>query len=813
MNSLKYNSLILLILFILILSYNAAGQPVGRSEQNFNFDWKFYKGDVQDGQKSDLDDSQWRLLDLPHDWSIEGPFSKSNFSCTAYLPGGIGWYRKTFVIPDNEAGRKVFLYFEGVYNNSEVWINGNYLGMRPNGYISFQYDLTPFIKFGEKNLLAVKVDHSLYGDSRWYTGSGIYRNVKLITVEPVHINKWGIYCKTPEVTSSKAVLSADISVINETNHNVNVKVISTLMYGNETIAKTTKKITLGSKEENLVNQVFNVLNPRLWDVEDPNLYSLVTEVRGRELLDNIVTMVGFRNLEFDPDEGFFLNGKNMKLKGICMHHDAGTLGSAVPEEEIARRLDILKEMGCNAIRTSHNPFSPEFLDLCDSKGFLVIGEAFDEWELPKKKWLAGWNAGTPGKEGYAVNFKEWSKQDLRDFILRDRNHPSIIMWSIGNEVDYPNDPYSHPVLNTEANPQTWAKFSETLPHANRLGEVARELAAVIKDLDKTRPVTAGLASALMSNETGYAEALDVAGYNYQESRYATDHIKYPKRPLYGSENGMTLDMWNYVADNDYVMGQFLWTGFEYLGEAGRFPERSNTAGVIDLAGNRKPEFFFRQSLWSDGPMVFLGTSDRTAKSGPDNLWSHKIVEPLWNWKDGKMISVSAFSNCEEVELFLNNRSVGNKKMADCQNRTMSWDVPFEKGTLRAVAKNKGKPVAEYELKTTGTPVKIVASCNEKSMKADKSDLAHIFVTLCDEAGNTVYSAENEITCEILGPVRLIGMDDSNPSNTENYKDNKQHAYHGELLIYLQALDKTGTVRIKLTSPGLEEASIDFAAIN
>jgi hypothetical protein len=809
MDTIKYNNRTLLILFMFLVSFSISGQPAGRSVRNFNSGWKFFRGDVPEGQKTNLDDSQWRLIDLPHDWSIEGPFSKNNYSCTAYLPGGIGWYRKTFAVPETELGRKVFIYFEGIYNNSEVWINGNYLGKRPNGYISFQYDMTPFINFGGENLIAVKVDHSLYGDSRWYTGSGIYRNVNLITEEPVHIKPWGIYCKTPEVTSSKAVLSADISVINETNHNVNVKVISTLKFGNETVAKATGKITLGSREENTINQVFDVLNPRLWSVDDPSLYSLVTELRGRELLDNSVTMVGFRDLKFDPDKGFFLNGKNLKLKGICMHHDAGTLGSAVPEKEIARRLDILKEMGCNAIRTSHNPFSPEFLDLCDSKGFLVIGEAFDEWELPKKKWLAGWNAGTPGKEGYSVNFREWAKRDLRDFILRDRNHPSIIMWSIGNEVDYPNDPYTHPILNTEANPQTWAKFSETLPHADRLGEIAVELTAVIKNLDKSRPVTAGLASALMSNETGYSDALDVAGYNYQESRYQADHNKYPKRPLYGSENGMTLEMWNYVADNDYVMGQFLWTGFEYLGEAGRFPTRSNTAGVIDLAGNKKPEFFFRQSIWSDKPMVFIGTADKNARSGPDNLWSHKRVEPLWNWDEGKMISVNAFSNCEEAELFLNDRSLGNKKMAEFKNRTISWDVLFEKGTLKAVAKKNGQSVAEYELKTTGAPVKIVASCSEKSMKADKNDLAHVFVTLCDEDGNTVYTAENEINCEIEGPVRLLGMEDSNPSNTENYKDNKQHAYHGELLIYLQSLDKTGIARIKLTSGNLGVATVEI----
>ncbi|MDP4223758.1 MAG: glycoside hydrolase family 2 TIM barrel-domain containing protein [Bacteroidota bacterium] len=804
------SSLSMLIIFL--LGSNIFGQPAGRHTENFNFGWKFWKGDVKDGQDPSLDDSGWRILDLPHDWSIEGPFSKTNYSCTAYLPGGTGWYRKTFSIPGNESGRKIFLAFDGAYNNSEAWVNGRYLGKRPDGYISFQYDISGFVNFGKDNIVAVKLDHSLFGDSRWYTGSGIYRNVYLISEEPVHIKQWGIYCKSSEITSSGAKLSADISVVNETDRAVKISVVSTLNFGSEKVKIVTSKISLDKKEEKTINQVFDVVNPKLWDTDNPELYSLVTEVRGRELLDNVVTNVGFRDLKFDPEKGFFLNGKSLKLKGICMHHDAGTLGSAVPKEEIARRLDLLKEMGCNAIRTSHNPFSPEFLDLCDSKGFLVIGEAFDEWELPKNKWLAGWNAGTPGKEGYSVNFREWAKKDLRDFILRDRNHPSVIMWSIGNEVDYPNDPYTHEILNTEENPQTFAKFNKSLPHANRLGEIARELVAVIRDLDKTRPITAGLASALMSNVTGYADALDVAGYNYQESRYEKDHKKYPNRPLYGSENGMTLEMWNYVADNDYVMGQFLWTGFDYMGEAGRYPSRSNTAGVLDLAGNKKPEFYFRQSLWSDKPMVFIGTTDRSVKSGPDNLWSHKRVEPLWNWNEDKTISVNAFTNCEEVELFLNNRSLGSKKMADFANRTISWDVPFEKGTLKAVASNSGKPAAEYELITTGAPVKIITSCAEDHLKANRQDISHIYVTLCDESGNTVYSADNQVTCDIEGPVRLLGMEDSNPSNTEDYKDNKQHAFHGKLLIYVQAMEDAGPVKISLTSPGLAGCSVELNVV-
>ena len=802
---------IVMVLFIL-LAVSSAGQTSGRLVQNFNSDWKFYKGDIPGGHVLSLDDSDWRVLDLPHDWSIEGPFSKENSSCTGYLPGGTGWYRKEFVVPEYERDRKVFICFGGVYNNSEVWINGAHLGKRPNGYISFSYDLTPFLNFGKENLIAVKVDHSLDADSRWYTGSGIYRDVNLLTTEPVHLKEWGIYCKTSEVSSSEALLSAEISAVNETGNKVNIKITGTLLYGTEVIGKVTSKVTINSSSSETVNQVFRIKNPRLWDVEDPALYSLVTEIRGRELLDNVTTNVGFRDIKFDADKGFFLNGKNLKLKGICMHHDAGCLGSAVPKQEVARRLDILKEMGCNAIRTSHNPFSADFLDLCDEKGFLVIDEAFDEWELPKKKWLAGWNVGNPGKEGYAVNFSEWARIDLRDLILRDRNHPSVIMWSIGNEVDYPNDPYTHQILNTEANPQTWAKYSENLPHADRLGEVARELVAVIKGLDTTRPVTAGLASALMSNETGYADALDVAGYNYQEFRYAPDHKKYPLRPLYGSENGMTLEMWNYVADNDYVMGQFLWTGFEYLGEAGRFPSRSSTSGIIDLAGNKKPEFFFRQSLWSDTPMVFIGTTDRLGNQGPENLWSHKRVEPLWNWTDGKTISVNVFSNCEEVELFLNNRSLGIKKMAGFTNRVISWEVTFEKGTLRAEGRKGGKEVALYELKTTGDPVKInVATPLNPSgtLKPDHQDLGYIFVTLCDIAGNTVYSADNEITCKVEGPVRLLGMEDSNPSNIEDYKDNRQHAYHGKLLIYLQSLDKSGKASVTLSSPGLEGSVVEF----
>ena len=788
------------------------GQPSGREVQNFNFDWKFYKGDIANGQAPDLNDSGWRTLDLPHDWSIEGIFNKAFASSTGFLPAGTGWYRKSFQIPADEKNRKVFISFDGIYNNSEVWINGTFLGKRPNGYISFQYDLTPYIRYGKENLIAVKVDHSKYGDSRWYTGSGIYRDVKLIFTSPLHIKQWGVLAGAKDVSAEKATLNIEVSLINESGKISNVTVSNYLLCAGDTLKKATQKISMKSTSSEIVSQKMDIYGPKLWDVDNPNLYSLITMVKGDDILDSQSTPVGFRNIRFDADKGFFLNGRNLKLKGICMHHDAGTLGSAVPRKVIERRLDLLKEAGCNAIRTSHNPFSSDFLELCDEKGFLVIGEAFDEWELPKKKWIEGWNVGIPGKDGYSAYFKDWAITDLKDMIMRDRNHPSIIMWSIGNEIDYPNDPYTHPVLNTESNPQSWAKYDNKLPNADRLGEIAKELVGVVKQFDTTRPVTACLASVLMSNASGYAEALDVTGYNYQEYRYAADHQKYPKRIIYGSENGMTLEAWEAVAGNDYVIGQFLWTGFDYLGEAAQFPSRHSTSGIIDLAGNKKPEFYFRQSLWSNKPMVFIGTTDHLTENGDADLWAHKIVDPVWNWKPGQKIIVNVFTNCEETELFLNDRSLGIKKMADFKNRTSTWEVPFEAGKLRAVARISGKDMATYELNTTDVPVGIIANSDVTHLKCNRQDLANVFVTLCDKAGNAVYTAENEITCEVTGPVRILGMEDSNPKNIEYYKDNKQHAFHGKLLIYLQSLDKPGKAEIKLSSPGLKGSILEIDVI-
>ncbi len=802
MKTLTVAKLLIPVLAVFLCQAELDGQKVKREEFNFNSDWKFFKGDQPGAQAAGFDDSGWRRLDLPHDWSIEGPFSQQWASGTGYLPGGIGWYRKSFDVPRRWKKGKVYILFEGVYNNSEVWINGNYLGKRPNGYVSFYYDLTPFLLYGKKNTVAVKVDHSKFADSRWYTGSGIYRNIRLVFTPRIHIPVWGVYCYTTKVNRDSAIMNIQVNIINPERKSVVAGVENILYYSGKEVARVSSGVKLPGNGETRAEQTLAIPDPKLWSVDDPKLYRLVTVVKGKGFQDETSMNTGLRYFRFDPDRGFSLNGEPMKLKGVCLHHDAGALGAAVPRSEIERRLGLLKEMGCNAIRTSHNPYSPDFLDLCDSLGFLVINEAFDEWELPKKKWIEGWNRGTPGKDGYAEYFKEWAHRDLADFVLRDRNHPCVIMWSIGNEIDYPNDPYTHPVLNTEANPQTWAKYDEKLPHAGRLGEIAKELVATVKKYDTTRPVTAGLASALMSNETGYAAALDVVGYNYQEFRYEKDHQAYPERPLYGSENGMSLEAWKAVEENDYVAGQFLWTGIEYLGEAGQYPSRHSTSGLIDLAGNKKPEYYFRQSLWSSKPMIYIGTTASVSVREPASLWAHKRVEPVWNYEQGRTISVNAFTNCSEAELFLNGKSLGTKMLADFQNRTITWEVPFEPGELKAVGRINGKDVATYSLKTSGEPYAINAMCDAMVIKANRTDLSRIYVTVVDRDGNVVYNADNEIVCEITGPLRLLGMEDANPRNTEDYKDNRQKAYRGRVLIYLQPEGKPGSANVRISSGGL-----------
>jgi len=448
--------LLISIVFIFSLAIDNSAQ-FARQTTLFTEGWKFYKGDVADGEKEVLNDASWRTVELPHDWSVEGPFSKEWASGTGYLPGGIGWYRKSFNVDNTKQGKKVFIYFDGVYKNSEVWLNGHSLGKRPNGYIPFQYELTPYLKIG-KNTIAVKVDHSRFADSRWYPGSGIYRNVYLIAKSPIHIALWGTRFVTSAISKQNADADLTVSINNTLPATAAIVVEARISNGASQVASVNKKVSLGGKATQDVKLSFNVGNPALWSVDHPNLYTLTTVVyQNGKKIDEYSERVGLRSLKFDANTGFSLNEENIKLKGVCIHHDAGALGAAVPREVWERRLLKLKEVGCNAIRMSHYPHQDYLYELCDELGFLVQDEAFDEWEAGKNKWIEGWNVGKPGKDGYNEYFKEWAERDLSDMIYRNRNHPSIIMWSIGNEIDYPNDPYTHEILNTGRNPQIYGK--------------------------------------------------------------------------------------------------------------------------------------------------------------------------------------------------------------------------------------------------------------------------------------------------------------------------------------------------------------------
>jgi hypothetical protein len=772
-----------------------------------NDNWKFRKGDTKEAALPAYDDSRWRTLDLPHDWSVEGPYSPTFASATGYLPGGIAWYRKTLEIPADKQGMLVYLFFEGVYRNAEVFINGKSVGMRPNGYISFYYDITPLVKTGEKNSIAVRVDHSKSADSRWYTGSGIYRDVYLIFANPVHISPWGIYFYSLETNENLHMASIQTSLENTGTEAATLTIVQELTdMQNRMVAQSSQKVTVGAQGKETLIREMKVKNPLLWSLEDPYLYHLKTKIlKGKELLDQSELSVGFRILRFDANQGFFLNGKSLKVKGVCLHHDAGSLGSAVPREVWEYRLKNLKSLGCNAIRTSHNPQAPVLYDLCDKLGILVLNEAFDEWEFPKKKWLEGWNVGTPGFEGASEFFSGWGETDLRDMILRDRNHPSVFMWSIGNEVDYPNDPYSHPILNKEGiQQQHTAGYLPDHPHADRLGAIAKRLAAVVRQVDPSRPVTAGLAGPIMSNETDYPGALDVVGYNYTENRYAMDHAKYPERVLFGSENGHSMEAWKAVTDNDYIFGQFLWTGIDYLGESHAWPSRGFTSGLLDLNGNKKPRAWFRESLWSEQPMIYAGT---LRKGGRERI-SPTDAPPLWNYQPGDTIRVICFTNCPEAKLLLNGTEAGISGSRDEARGFISWEIPWQPGKLEAIGKAADGRTVQYTLETSRRPYAIRAKAVHDTIRAEK-ETALIQVTMVDEEGRPVFLSDDEITCTVSGPVRLLGMEASNPTDMGNYSDNRQRVYQGKMMVYVQSTGRKGLAKVSLESPWLKKSEISL----
>jgi beta-galactosidase len=796
-------TLLLLLASCLLLGSRPASAQ--RQRLLFNDDWKFHLGDAPSSEQPSAADRDWRALSLPHDWAIEGPYSEQWASATAFLPGGVGWYRKTFAVPADFRNKKVFIYFDGVYKNSEVWLNGHSLGKRPSGFASFQYELTPYLKTAGPNVLAVRVDHHEAADSRWYTGSGIYRNVYLLATAPVHIRPWGVAFTTPAVSASAATGRVAVTFTNASAKAATVVVTSTLLDAKgQAVATAKQTVSAKPQADATATLTFPIKQPALWSVDHPNLYRLRTTLGvAGQLTDEVTEEVGVRSIRFDANQGFFLNGENMKLQGLCIHDDAGALGVAVPPEVWERRLKLLKAGGCNSLRMSHNPHADYLYQLCDRLGFLVMDEAFDEWEHGKNKWVAGWNVGTPAQFGPHEYFKEWGERDLRDMVLRNRNRPSIIMWSIGNEIDYPNDPYSHEVLNTGRNPQIYGKgYLPNHPPASEMGPIAKRLVAVAKQADSSRPITAALAGVVMSNFTDYPAALDLVGYNYQEFRYPEDHKQYPNRIIYGSENGMARDAWAAVDSNAYVSAQYLWTGIDYLGEAGKWPQRANGAGLLDMAGFPKPEYYLRQSLWTTAPMLYLVAAEALAAGATGR---RPRGTATWNWPAATQVRVSAYTTNEATELFLNGQSLGKKA-----GRQPTWDVAYAAGELSAKGYRNDKVVSEMKLQTAGAPAAIQLTPDRRTLPAKTRGLAQLEVTIIDEAGRLVPTATDEVTVALTGPARLLGIENGDLANHDAPTTPQHRAHLGHLLVYVQATG-AGSIGVTLSAPGLRVAKTELRA--
>lgn len=792
-----------------------------RIRDSFDFDWKFFKGDAPGAQQPEFADANWRALDLPHDWSIEGPFREQPGSATcAHLPTGIGWYRKRFRLPESSADRKVSIEFDGVYQNSEVWINGQYLGKRPYGYISFSYDLTPHLKFGGDNVIAVKVDNSHQPNCRWYSGSGIYRHTWLLVTHQLHVAHWGSFVTTPHVDANSSIVQIKTKVQNDGKREAKCTLTTSILDRDGKVVQTAEanqSIAANGGEYEFVQQV-RVDKPNLWSDVNPYLYTVRSTVKQQEqAVDQYDTVLGIRAIEFDADKGFLLNGKQVKLNGVCLHHECGAVGAAVPERVWQRRLEKLKAMGCNSIRTSHNPYAPEFLDLCDKLGLMVMNEAYDEWKEPKPQ--------TPDF-GYRIYFDEWSERDVTSFIHRDRNHPSVVLWSAGNEI-----------------------VDQLVPAGV---ETLRRLIGIFHREDPTRLVTAGcdhIASEPTAVSPEFLSLLDVVGYNYvdrwrdrREKYYSIDRHAYPQRRMIGTESpsmnsirgdyrglfptaaGLVLrarssdrgtdveQMWKFTRTYDYVAGDHMWTGFDYLGESG-WPARSNTSGVMDTCGFEKDGYYFYQSQWTDKTVLHLF--------------------PHWNWKgkEGEGIPVLCYTNCDTVELFVNGKSQGvqgywfprsgmergypNYPARNVPPRTtedlhLTWTVPYQPGTLKAVGTKDGNVVATQEITTTGDASAISLAVDRESIAADRRDVAHITVKIVDSEGRMIPDAAHEVSIQIQGEGRIIGLDSGEPASHADFKGNRTKVFNGMCLAMVQSTAKAGRIQLTATSPGLKSASVTIA---
>jgi beta-galactosidase len=791
-------------LLFLFLSFQVYADPGPRLRVSFDADWKFHLGDTADAKDPSFDDHGWRQLNLPHDWSIEGSFNKDNpatFSGGA-LPGGIGWYRKTFTLPATDQGKMVFIDFDGVYMNSEVWINGYYLGKRPYGYSSFRYDLTPYLHYGNQpNVVAVKVDNSEQPNSRWYSGSGIYRNVWLVTTDKIYINHWGTYITTPSVNKSSATVSVQTTIRNRTGNRSPLLLQTTLVDANgKAVAQKTITVHFAKIDSATVLQNMTVTDPVLWSTNHPYLYKAVSKIISHHnVIDNYTTVFGIRYFHFDADNGFSLDGKSMKIRGVCDHHDLGCLGAAVNTRALQRQLQILKAMGCNAIRTSHNPPAPELLQLCDKMGFIVMDEAFDCWKKGKNPY------------DYHLYWDEWHKRDLEDMIRRDRNHPSVIIWSIGNEI-----------------PDQWDSAG---------GTIARELAGIVRSLDTTRPITSATNSPeSKDNYLAHSGALDLIGYNYDIAAYKNFHKNFPGQKFIATETTSALetrghydmpsdsifvwpttasmnadytcsaydncrapwgslheDAWRAIKENKFASGMFIWTGFDYLGEPTPYgwPARSSYFGIIDLAGFPKDIYYMYQSEWTDSTVLH--------------------IFPYWNWQRGDSVDVWAYYNhADKVTLFLNGKSLGSRsKKGDAMH--VVWRVAYAPGTLKAISYKDGKEVKETIIRTAGLPYKIVLSADSSQIQADGKDLSFVTVKIEDKIGTIIPHADNLVNFKISGPGFIAGVDNGCETDHEPFKANYRKVFNGLALAVIQSDGKKGTIALTAIADGLKSATVHVTA--
>ncbi|HZK96688.1 MAG TPA: beta-galactosidase GalB [Prolixibacteraceae bacterium] len=793
------------LFLLLVLNQCVSKQEKGRSIISFGKDWKFQLGDVPGAEAVGFADASWRKLNIPHDWSIEGEFSEKNPATPGggALPGGIGWYRKSFKVSTEDLKGSVFIDFDGVYQNSEVWINGHSLGKRFYGYSSFRYELTPYLVAGEKeNVLAVKVDNSMQPNSRWYSGSGIYRNVWLVTTGETYIAHWGTFITTPEIT----VTNAKVKIV----HQIKNKLVADQKLVLKTIIldPSGKEVVAGKMETNGVKDSvlsakfdFDVKNPVLWSLDAPKMYSAVSTVFvDGELVDNYTTPFGIRSFEFNAEKGFFLNGKSVKINGVCNHQDLGCLGSAINKRALERQLEILKGMGCNAIRTSHNPPAPELLDLADQMGFIIMDEAYDMWKKPKNKF------------DYSTVWDEMHKKDLQDLILRDRNHPSVMIWSIGNEIL-----------------EQWDSTGTA---------IARELAGYVRELDTTRPITSACNDPKPSNFIIRSEALDLIGYNYHQKDFEAFPQTFPGEKFIGTETVSALmtrgvydmpsdeirrwpvrndwkgpkpnadntcssydnvstpwgstheETWKVIKKYDFLSGQFIWTGFDYLGEPTPYgwPSRSSYFGIIDLAGFPKDVYYMYQSEWTKKDVLH--------------------IFPHWNWKEGQTVDIWAYSNADEVELFLNDKSLGIKKKQGDDLHLM-WRVPFTPGTLKAISRTAGKDVLVKEVKTAGAPARLVVTADRSAIKADGNDLSYLTVDVVDANGIIVPNADNLVKFQVEGSGTIVGVDNGDPVSHESFKAPQRKAFHGKCLVVVQSGDKPGIIKLTSNSEGLPAVTVEI----